>query len=100
MLSNRRRRSIGRSRRYSLFLSQRTYKSVPSPGNCINENRGLRRFAQSITEPSNRDIQAVVKVDECLSRPEFLSQFLPGDDLQGLFQESSEYLERLLLEGY
>jgi hypothetical protein len=71
-----------------LFLTQRTNKSVPAPGNCLNENRGLRRFAQSITEPSNRDIQAVVKVDECLSRPEFQPQFFPGDDFPRLFQQS------------
>jgi hypothetical protein len=42
----------------------------------------------------------VVKVDECLSQPELLSQFLPGDDLPGLFQQSDEYLKGLLLEGY
>jgi hypothetical protein len=71
-----------------LFRSQRTDEPVPAPGNCLNENRGLRRFAQSITEPSNRDIQAVVKVDEGFSRPEFLSQFFPGDDFSWPFHES------------
>jgi hypothetical protein len=73
-----------------LFLTHRSDKSVPAPSNCLNENRGLRRFAQSIAEPSNRDIQAVVKVDEGLSGPEFLSQFFPGDDFPGLFHESRE----------
>jgi hypothetical protein len=71
-----------------LFRSQQSDKSVPAPGNCLNKNRGLRRFAQSIAEPSHRDIQAVVKVDEGLSGPEFLSQFFPGDDFPGLFYES------------
>jgi hypothetical protein len=42
----------------------------------------------------------VVKVDECLSGPEFQPQLFPGDDFPRLFQQSGEYLEGLLLEGY
>src|ERR1700726_341868 len=66
---------------------KRSYKAIAALGNCLDESRLLRRIAQSFPEPSNRAVQAMIKVDKCISRPKFFTQLLPRYHFTGLLHQ-------------
>src|ERR1051325_8775065 len=63
----------------------------------LYEARVLRRVAQRFTHLVDSFVQAVIEVDDRLA-PNFLAQFLPGDQLCRFFQQHRQDLKRLLLQ--
>src|SRR5207253_11140560 len=43
--------------------------------------------------------QAVIEVDECVGRPQLLTQLVAGDDFSRMLPQVSEHLKRLLLQA-
>jgi hypothetical protein len=63
----------------------------------LNQRTLLSRVAESFTELCHRFIQAVIEIDKGIRRPELVSQFLPGHQLPGTFQQDSKHPEWLIL---
>jgi hypothetical protein len=51
------------------------------------------------TNPRDRVVQAVVKIDECVSRPDSGLKFLARHNLAGAFQQDLEHLEGLAAQA-
>ena len=64
------------------------YKAIAALGKGLDEPQILGRIAQGLAQAPDGVIQAVVKVDKRIRRPDFLLQLFSRDDLSGLCQES------------
>jgi hypothetical protein len=61
--------------------------------------RCFRRIAKHFANARNCVVQAVVKVDECISRPEPGMKLLPSHHIAGTFQQDLEHLEGLTAQS-
>jgi hypothetical protein len=75
-------------------------KSVTAASHRLYESGIFGRIAKSVAESANRGVQTVVKINEGVGRPELLLQFVTSNDLARPFDESKQYLERLLLQAH
>ena len=66
----------------------------------LNESRILRRFAQSFAQPHYCRIQAVVEINERVTRPESFAEFLAGDNFSRPLNEDSQNAALLFLKLY
>jgi hypothetical protein len=60
----------------------------------------LRGVTQYLPKLSNRGVQAIVKVDERVVRPQLVTQFITADQFSGTLQEQAENLTGLDLKSY
>lgn len=67
-------------------------------GESFNETRGLSRIVQHLPQALHRRIDAMLKIDEGVGRPELLPQFLTPHNPPGMFDQHAKYAERLLAE--
>ena len=73
-------------------------KTVPPSRQRLDVTRAGCRVAQRPAQRSDRDIDDVVEVDDCVIGPEPLLDLAPRDDLPLLFDEHPQNLEGLLPE--
>jgi hypothetical protein len=59
----------------------------------------VRRVAQDLPKLANRGVQAIVKVDERVVRPQLVPQFITADHFSGTLQEQGEDLKGLDLQS-
>jgi hypothetical protein len=59
----------------------------------------LRRVTQDLPKLANRGVQAIVKVDERVARPQLVTQFVTADHFSGTLQEQGKDLKRLDLKS-
>ena len=78
----------------------RCQKSIAAPGHSFDKRWIFCRVAQSIAQPADRGVQAVIKIDKGVRRPKLLLQFIADNDLTRSFDQSKQYLERLFLQPY
>jgi hypothetical protein len=76
----------------------RCQKSIAAPGHSFDKRWILCRVAQSIAQPADRGVQAVIKIDERIGGPQAVPYFFARDNLTLPLQKQSENLERLLLQ--
>jgi hypothetical protein len=72
----------------------RPNKSISVPGQGLDVAGILRVVAQCVAESQDRRVDAMLEVNESVSRPEFLLEFFPRYDFPGMFEECGENLER------
>src|SRR5579872_1684487 len=72
---------------------QRSYKAITTLRDRLDKSRLLRRIAQSFPEPGNRAVQAMIKVDECISRPELFTQLFPRNHSTGSLHQQKQNTE-------
>ena len=72
--------------------------SVAPPGHSLDKPWIACRIAEGVPQAADRRIEAVIKIDESIGRPEPASQLLAGNDFSGLFEKLGEDLEGLLLQ--
>ena len=73
-------------------------ETVAAPRQGFDESWIVGGIAQSVPEALYGGVQAMVKVDERVGRPESLLEFIAAHDLPGAFEKHGEELEGLLLE--
>ena len=78
----------------------RSNEAIPTPSERFDEHRSFRRFAQRITQPFDRRIQAVIEINKGVVWPKFLAQFLPANKFSRSLKQRRQYLQRLLLQLY
>ncbi len=78
----------------------RCNEAIPSSSDCLNEDGRFRGFAESVPQPLDGRIQAVIEVDEGVCRPELATQFLPGNQFSRSFKQRCQHLKGLFLELY
>jgi hypothetical protein len=88
-------RSIGLRRRFD----DRRDKAVALRPFRLDESRRRRQIPDRITYLPDRDVEAVVEVDECIVGPELLPELLTGDELTMARYEHPEDLPRLILQA-
>jgi hypothetical protein len=76
----------------------RNEEPIPSLWNCLNVSGIFGVIVQRLPQFANRYSKAAVKIHECIARPEAASEFLPADDLSGVFEQRDEEPMRLLLQ--
>jgi hypothetical protein len=59
----------------------------------------LRRVTQYLPKLANRGVQAIVKVDERVVRPQLATQFITADQFSGTLHEQGEDLKGLDLKS-
>jgi hypothetical protein len=59
----------------------------------------LRRVSQYLPKLANRGVQAIVKVDERVARPQLVTQFVTADHFSGTLQEQGKDLKGLRLKS-
>src|SRR5262249_2650935 len=82
-----------------LFNLDGSDETVPTARQSFDKAGIRSRIVQSVTDLVDRSVQAVIKIDKSVSRPDLLSQLLPGHDLSWVLQELSQNLKRLLLKS-
>ena len=70
-------------------------ESIPTAGQGLDEPRSIRRVPQRIPQPADSRIQAVLKIDERLCRPETLPQLLASHEVARTIQQRLENLKWL-----
>ena len=95
---------FGRRRGRRRFLGHRlpddgSDESVTPTGHRFDEPRRIGRVPERIAQPPNGGIQPVLEIDECLCRPESLSQLVAGHELTRTVQQRLEKLKRLIGEA-
>jgi hypothetical protein len=78
------------------FLEPRN-ETVSTLWDGLDEPRIFRRIAQGFAKPHDGGVQAVVKIDEGICRPETMLQLIPADNSTPMIEEQEENLEGLLL---
>ena len=73
-------------------------KAISAAGNSLDEGGILSRVTKSVAHAPYGRVEAVVEVNECISRPQAMAQIVASDDFSRLFQKQRQYLERLLLD--
>ena len=74
-------------------------KTISAAGQSFNEAGIAGRVAQRFSDLVHRRVQAVIEVNEGVSRPELFAEFLASHDSAGAFQQNSEHCERLFLDS-
>ena len=67
--------------------ADRSKKSITTPSDSFDESRIIGGVTQGIAQAANGGVEAVVKIDEGVGRPEAVPQFFPGDDFAGFFEK-------------
>src|SRR5262249_29756463 len=80
------------------WRADRCKKAISAAGNGLDEDGILGRVTQSVAHALDGRVEAVVEVNEGISRPQAIAQIVASDDLSRLFQKQRQYLERLLLD--
>ncbi len=88
-------RDISRGGRYRRY---RGNEAIASPRDSFDEDGMVGVISQRIAEFLQRAVQAEIEIDESVSRPEPLLQFLTRNHFAGMFQQGLKYLKGLLLE--
>lgn len=78
--------------------SYRSYKTVAPAGNGFQKPGIVGRIVQGLAQLPHRRVQRVVKLHKRTVRPQFLTDFLPGDELTGMLQQQRKNPKRLLLQ--
>src|SRR5690348_17265270 len=65
----------------------------------FDESRTRSRVAEDGSQLIYRGVQAVIEINECVSRPESGTQVLAADDASWLSNQSGQKRERLLLQS-
>src|SRR5262249_15635023 len=73
-------------------------ETVPSPRHSFHITRIFSRLAQGIPKPLYSGVNAVIKLDDGVIRPQSLPYLLPQDYSPRLNQQHSQNLERLFLK--
>jgi hypothetical protein len=73
-------------------------KPVPTAGKRLDEARVFRGIAQGVAEAFDGGIEAVIEINEGVSRPQLGAQLLPGDKFARPVQEKRQDLEGLVLQ--
>src|SRR5262249_7439746 len=73
-------------------------KSVATLGEGLDEAGNFGGVPERFAKLVNGFVEAVIKIDEGVSGPEFCAQFFASDDLAGTFEQRGEKSERLILE--
>lgn len=74
------------------------YKSIPTLGVRLNEARSCCQVAERLADSIDCLIQATIKIDERVARPDPGLQLLSGHQLPRALQQCSEHLKRLVLQ--
>src|SRR5579864_1887231 len=86
---------------FQLFMADcsdilhRRDEPVSPPRQGLDKARIVSIIAKRFANFVDSFIQSVLKINERVLRPELVVQFLAGDDLAGLLQQSDEHVERL-----
>src|SRR5207253_6392605 len=85
-----------RPRRAVLFANDVDWGNEPIAAlrQRLDEARVFGRIAQSLTEPVDGGIEAVIEVDERVSRPQTLPQLVASDDIAAALEQQDEDVER------
>src|SRR5215469_8738094 len=73
-------------------------KAISAPRQSLYESWILSLIGQYFTQPLYRSVDAVVKINECVGRPELIAQFITRHRLTRMGEQQSQYLEGLLLD--
>jgi len=65
----------------------------------LDKTRRSGGVSQRVAQASDRVVQAVFEIYECVGRPELSAEFFPRDNVAGMPEQNLQYLERLPLEG-
>jgi hypothetical protein len=74
-------------------------KAVATPWQGFDVLGMLRRVTQYLPKLADRGVQAIVKVDERVVRPQLVPQFLTADQFSATLQEQGEDLKGLDLQS-
>jgi hypothetical protein len=74
-------------------------KAVATPWQGFNVLGMVRRVTQDLPKLANRCVQAIVKIDERVVRPQLVTQFVTADHFSGTLQEQGEDLKGLGLKS-
>ena len=80
------------------FSFQFRCEPVPELRHGLDVTRLFQRVPERLPEPSDRGIQSVFEIDECVVGPETPTEFVTRDSGSRFLQQGCEYLERLCLE--
>jgi len=73
-------------------------KPVSAPRQCLDKPGIVGGVAQRLAQFVDRRVQAVIKIDESIGRPDRRAQLFPGYYLAGMLQQQREHMEGLLLK--
>jgi hypothetical protein len=80
-------------------MAYRSNESVSATGHRLDKARPVGRIAQCIPQPTDRSIEAVVKIDKGIRRPQFAPQLLASDYFARVLQQSDQNLKGLFLQS-
>jgi hypothetical protein len=72
-------------------------EAVPASRQRLHELRNIGRIAQRGAQPLDSRVQAMLEIDERVSRPQPAVQFLPREELAGPLDERGQQADRLIL---
>jgi hypothetical protein len=72
-------------------------EAVATMRNGFNVAWILRGVTKDMPQAIDRNIQAVLEIDECAGGPNAFHEFFAADDLTGAFEQSHQYVEWLIL---
>ena len=74
------------------------HEPIAFTGDGLDESWGLRGVSQSLAQPPDGRIEAVVKIDKGVVRPQSLAKLVAPDHHPGTLEECFQQLERLPLQ--
>ena len=86
---------FGRAGRH---CADRSDKTITVPIDCFYESGTVGRISQSIAHLFDRVVQALIKADIYIGRPNFLPELLPRDDLASTVNEKRKDSKWLVLQ--
>ena len=78
----------------------RRHKPISHPWHCLNIARLFRGVAQPLTQPIDRDIEAMVELDKSTVWPKAAAQVLSTPQTARLLEQTKQNPQRLSLETY
>lgn len=91
--------AIFRGGRWRRNFFDRRNEPVSPARQGFDVSRGLGRIPQRFPNARDWVVEAVVEIDEGVSRPQLIAQFLSRDQVAGGLQQNGQPLQRLTLEA-
>lgn len=76
----------------------RRQETVPTAGNCLNENGSICGVSQYFTQTLDGCVQAGIEIDKSVRRPKRRMKIFARHNRSGALQQLSENQERLILK--
>src|SRR5262245_9695280 len=79
-------------------MVERADKAISTTRQSFDVAGSFRRFSEDVAQPFDRTVQACVKINESISGPEPLAEFIACDDVTRAFQQKDKDAKGLVLK--